>query len=239
MKQYPYGIETVSIYQRPETRPGDPRPDQTPDQETETWRASLSEQAAEVARSTRDVLAFEKNPTSTSGRSRKQRTPMRSRYRDFDKGYHLFTDGGCISNPGGLGGWAFIVLLDGVEVHSACGGERCTTNNRMELTAVIAALTWISINGPFKEIEVHSDSTYCVGGCNDWRHSWKKCSWLKSGSPIPNADLWRQADRLLSTIPLKLHWVRGHSGISGNVRADRLASRAISELKATSERPGA
>jgi ribonuclease HI len=121
-------------------------------------------------------------------------------------------------------------MLDGQEFHSASGGEMNTTNNRMELRAVIAALVWIAKSGPFPDIELHSDSTYCVQGCNDWRHNWKKRNWMKGGASMPNADLWLEVDRLLNRVPMKLHWVRGHSGVEGNAKADHLATKAIATL---------
>lgn len=237
IKGYGYGIDTLSIHRdktETERQTQTERETETKDQtktKTETFRPHHLEARSLGARG-QGCLALEGEQAASSPPNRKPRYPKRPTNRDFTKGYHVFTDGGCSENPGGVGGWAFSVMLDGMEVHSSSGGERGTTNNRMELRAVIAALQWIGKNGPFQEIELHSDSTYCVQGCNDWRHRWKKNQWLKGGSPMPNADLWIEVDRLLSSIPLRLHWVRGHSGVSGNVRADQLASEAIAAVSA-------
>jgi ribonuclease HI len=144
---------------------------------------------------------------------------------DFKAGLHVFADGACHPNPG-PGGWAFVVYQDGAEIHQASGAAPWTTNNRMELNAVLAALEWVSEHAPNSAACLHSDSSYAVLGCNQWRKNWKKKGWRKSGGEIPNADLWKLLDELLSAAPVQLNWVRGHSGITGNVRADRLAELA-------------
>jgi len=159
-------------------------------------------------------------------------TPKRSRnpLSDFSAGIHVFADGACDPNPG-PGAWAFVVYVDGVEVHSASGYAPATTNNRMELAAVLAALEWVSpIRSPGL-VGLHSDSLYVVTGCNEWRHGWKRKGWKKKGDDMPNADLWRLLDIALTAYPLKLSWVPGHSGIAGNERADRLAFKAMAPNK--------
>ncbi|KAA0698548.1 ribonuclease HI [Neorhizobium sp. P12A] len=144
---------------------------------------------------------------------------------DFKVGLHVFADGTCHPNPG-AGGWAFVVYQNGNEIHHESGAASRTTNNRMELSAVLAALEWIGKNVTAETASLHSDSSYAVLGCNKWRKGWKKRAWRKGGAEIPNADLWKRLDEALAVTPIQLNWVRGHSGIRGNVRADRLAEKA-------------
>jgi ribonuclease HI len=134
----------------------------------------------------------------------------------------VYTDGGCQPNPG-RGGWAFVVMQDGEEVHSDCGGEPVTTNQRMELTAALMALRWLASNAE-PGARLFSDSMYTVKGCNHWRHGWRRKGWRRGRvAELANADLWRDLDEALSAYPLTLEWVRGHNGNAGNVRADALA----------------
>lgn len=144
--------------------------------------------------------------------------------------FSVYADGACEPNPG-TGAWAYVVYWNGVELHSEAGAELHTTNNRMELTAVLMALEWISRNSPSKAL-LHSDSQYVVQGCNEWRRRWKAKGWKKGSADMPNADLWRELDGRLEAQPIDLIWVRGHSGIVGNERADALASEAIAALEA-------
>ena len=144
--------------------------------------------------------------------------------------FSVYADGACEPNPG-TGAWAFVVYRNGIELHSEAGAELHTTNNRMELTAVLMALEWISRNSPSKAL-LHSDSQYVVRGCNEWRRRWKAKGWKKGSADMPNADLWRELDGRLEAQPIDLIWVRGHSGIVGNERADALASEAIAALEA-------
>lgn len=163
-----------------------------------------------------------------SGRPKHARIPAT----DYSTGIHVFADGACDPNPG-PGAWAFVVYADGVEAFSSSGAAPYTTNNRMEMSAVLAALEWIRglDENPRIPVSLHSDSQYCVKGCNEWRHSWKKRRWLKNGADMPNADLWQLLDDALTEYPLKLSWVPGHSGIAGNERADRLAFEAMAPNK--------
>ena len=133
----------------------------------------------------------------------------------------LYTDGACSGNPG-PGGWAFIRRAAG-EIVEGSGGERNTTNNRMELTAVIEGLR--SIGEPSR-VELWSDSQYVLKGLEEWMDNWKKRGWRTSAKkPVKNEELWRQLDELRRVHVLSFHWIRGHSDHPENERCDELAVR--------------
>lgn len=135
----------------------------------------------------------------------------------------IFTDGGCSGNPG-PGGWGAI-LRAGTHEKELFGGAPDTTNNRMELTAVIRALE--ALKRPARA-RVHTDSQYVQKGITEWIHAWKKRGWLTADrQPVKNADLWRELDRLAAQHRLEWIWVRGHAGHAENERADGLAQRGI------------
>jgi len=145
----------------------------------------------------------------------------------LDVGLVVFADGCCEPNPGS-GGWAFCAYRDGVEIYSACGGDLATTNQRMELTAAVRALRWILERG--EPCRLLCDSQYVVKGCNEWRHGWKRSGWQRKGDrskpenrTVANLQLWKDLDEVLTAMPLILEWVRGHSGVAGNERADELS----------------
>lgn len=133
----------------------------------------------------------------------------------------LFTDGACSGNPG-PGGWAFLLRhpRSGKAVEQS-GGEHETTNNRMELTAVIeglSALTRTSV------VELYSDSQYVLKGLNEWMPGWKRKGWrTASKQPVKNVDLWKQLDTLKDGHEIRFHWVKGHAGHPENERVDELA----------------
>lgn len=133
--------------------------------------------------------------------------------------FDLYTDGGCWPNPG-PGGWAFI-LEDNVGRNTLkrSGCDLDTTNNRMELTAVIEGLNDVPDGAT---VNLHSDSEYVVKGVNYWRHGWKKKGW----KGVKNDDLWRQVDALVDVLRVTAFWVRGHSGHSQNEACDRMAWQA-------------
>ncbi len=134
----------------------------------------------------------------------------------------IWTDGSCLGNPG-RGGWAF-VATDGKNIAERCGGESNTTNNRMELTAVIRALTAARRHS---EIELHTDSQYVKNGMQSWIKNWKKNNWRTADKkPVKNQDLWMQLDELSNAIIIHWHWVRGHNGNEFNERCDELARTA-------------
>lgn len=131
----------------------------------------------------------------------------------------IWTDGSCLGNPG-RGGWAF-VATDGKNIAERSGGESNTTNNRMELTAVIRALTAARRHS---EIELHTDSQYVKNGMQSWIKNWKKNNWRTADKkPVKNQDLWMQLDELSNAIIIHWHWVRGHNGNQFNERCDELA----------------
>jgi ribonuclease HI len=145
----------------------------------------------------------------------------------------LFTDGACIGNPG-PGGWAFILKHPATGKHKeSSGGEHDTTNNRMEIMAVIAGLE--VLKQPSK-VELFSDSQYVVNAITDWMVKWKKFGWKKSKSakePIKNVDLWRRLDELLQRHTVTASWVRGHVGHVENERCDTLAEAAAAKIAKT------
>jgi ribonuclease HI len=134
----------------------------------------------------------------------------------------IYTDGACKGNPG-LGGWG-AVLQSGEHVKELKGGERDTTNNRMELTAVIQALQ--ALKQPC-DVTLYLDSEYVRKGITEWIHGWKAKGWkTASKQPVKNADLWRLLDDLVASSGHRIdwRWVKGHAGDPGNERADALAN---------------
>jgi ribonuclease HI len=138
----------------------------------------------------------------------------------------IFTDGACRGNPG-PGGWGALLRF-GQEEKSLYGGERETTNNRMELTAVIEALA--ALKRPC-EVKLTSDSTYVLKGIQEWLPNWKKRGWkTASKKPVKNADLWQKMDELIQIHSIDWFWVKGHSGHRENEIADELANLGIDQL---------
>ena len=144
-------------------------------------------------------------------------------------GLVLYCDGACEPNPG-IGGWGVAIYRDGLEIDALSGGDAEATNQTMELTAAIKALTWFAERGVVEPVRIISDSMYVVNGCNDWRHGWKAKGWKRGGpnangknSSIANLELWQELDRLLTLVPIRLEWVKGHAGVIGNERADELS----------------
>ncbi|MBY5624456.1 ribonuclease H [Rhizobium leguminosarum] len=137
----------------------------------------------------------------------------------------IFSDGAAEPNPG-AGGWAFVVYEKGVEIHHSVGCETVSTNNRMEMSGVLQGLRWATINAAGKSVSVFSDSQYVVKGCNEWRHNWKRKGWKRGQKEVANVDLWLEMDAALTVFPVELRWIKGHSGIAGNERADELAFAA-------------
>lgn len=133
----------------------------------------------------------------------------------------LFTDGACIGNPG-PGGWAYILReVDGNTQREASGGEAKTTNNRMELTAVIEGLS--ALKGP-SDVELCSDSEYVLKGISEWLEGWIQRGWrTASKKPVQNDDLWQQIDELIHVHNVDVAWTRGHTGHPENERCDQMA----------------
>jgi len=133
----------------------------------------------------------------------------------------IYTDGACKGNPG-PGGWGAL-LVAGSNEKELCGGEANTTNNRMELMAVIQALS--ALKRPCQVI-IHTDSQYVLKGITEWLAGWKAKGWkTASRAPVKNVDLWQALDAATVQHKIEWRWVKGHSGHHGNERADQLANR--------------
>jgi ribonuclease HI len=139
----------------------------------------------------------------------------------------IYTDGACRGNPG-RGGWAAL-LRQGMHEREIHGAEPHTTNNRMELTAVIRALEALKRS---VEARVYTDSEYVRRGITEWLVAWKARGWRTADKkPVKNQDLWERLDHLAASHRIEWHWVKGHSGVEGNERVDRLANEAIDALE--------
>jgi ribonuclease HI len=138
----------------------------------------------------------------------------------------IYTDGACRGNPG-PGGWGATLEM-GEHFRELSGAEAMTTNNRMELTAVISALEALKRPVPVK---LYTDSEYVRRGITEWLKSWKARGWKTSDKkPVKNQDLWERLDAVAAQHQIEWHWVKGHSGVPGNERVDRLANAAIDAL---------
>ena len=141
----------------------------------------------------------------------------------------IYTDGACKGNPG-PGGWG-VLLRAGQHEKALFGGERDTTNNRMELTAVIEALT--ALKRPC-QVDLYLDSEYVRKGITEWIHGWKARGWrTASKAPVKNVELWQRLDALVqqSGHQIQWHWVKGHAGHPGNERADALANQGVDQVR--------
>lgn len=135
----------------------------------------------------------------------------------------IYTDGACSGNPG-PGGWGSILMYNGHR-RELSGGERETTNNRMEMMAVIRALETLKRSC---DVVIHTDSTYVMKGMTEWLAGWKSRGWkTASKQPVKNVDLWERLDEAVGKHQVEWRWVKGHSGVPENERADELARLAI------------
>lgn len=139
----------------------------------------------------------------------------------------LYTDGACSGNPG-PGGWGALLRFNGVEKELS-GGERDSTNNRMELMAVIQGLEALKKPSP---VDVYTDSKYVCDGATEWLKGWKKRGWKNAArEPVKNTPLWQRLDGLLQIHSVRFHWVKGHNGHVENERVDQLAREAIDRMR--------
>ena len=142
----------------------------------------------------------------------------------------IHTDGACKGNPG-VGGWGAL-LESGEHLKELFGGEAHTTNNRMELTAVIRALESLKRRA---EVDLYTDSQYVKNGIESWIHGWRRNGWKTADKKdVKNADLWRELGDLVARHDITWHWVRGHADNPGNTRADALANQGVAAARATS-----
>ena len=145
----------------------------------------------------------------------------------------IYADGACRGNPG-PGGWAAVLMSDGREKEIS-GGEMLTTNNRMEMTAIIRALE--ALKKPGTSARVYTDSQYVIKGMKEWVANWKLRGWRTAEKkPVKNQDLWESLDALATAHDVEWHWVPGHAGVEGNERVDRLANQAIDAMVAAARR---
>jgi ribonuclease HI len=171
-------------------------------------------------------------------------------------GVIIYTDGGCSGNPG-PGGWAFVMRLpahDGAspaprdsrspepahdEEILGSGGEAATTNNRMELSAVIAALAEAERRAPGAAVLVYTDSQYVKNGIGSWIASWKRNGWRTADKkPVKNRELWEELDLVAARVKPKFLWVEGHSGVEGNERCDAMVQAEIRKFRSVApDRP--
>ena len=144
----------------------------------------------------------------------------------------IFTDGGCLGNPG-PGGWAAI-LRYGAHEREVSGGEPATTNNRMELMAAIASLSSLK---EACDVTVHTDSQYLRQGITEWIHGWKARGWITSTrQPVKNSDLWRKLDVQTKRHKVTWKWLKGHAGHPENERCDALADAEMEKIKSSHSR---
>ncbi|MGF1629856.1 MAG: ribonuclease HI [Kiloniellaceae bacterium] len=139
----------------------------------------------------------------------------------------IFTDGACSGNPG-PGGWGAVLRYKGTEKELS-GGERATTNNRMEMMAAIMALETLKRSS---KVDLYTDSTYLRDGIMKWIHGWKRNGWKTAAKqPVKNVDLWQRLEQAIERHDVTWHWVRGHAGHPENERADALARAGIAGLR--------
>ena len=146
----------------------------------------------------------------------------------------LYTDGACSGNPG-PGGWGALLRYAGRE-KELCGGVDYTTNNRMELMAVIEGLS--ALKEPCA-VELYSDSTYVVNSVEKgWVFGWREKNWIKKGEAVPNADLWKKLLELLDIHKVTFHWIRGHQGHPENERCDKMATACAQQIQNQTKNEG-
>jgi ribonuclease HI len=153
----------------------------------------------------------------------------------METAFKIFTDGGCSGNPG-PGGWAYVMVLYTFQgekiIAQGKGAQKETTNNKMEMTAVIEALKNLkTMNDTPRSATVVTDSQYVQKGITEWIHQWKRNSWRTSDKkPVKNQDLWMELDSLAGNLSLSWEWVRGHAGNKYNEMCDQMTQQAIASV---------
>jgi len=154
----------------------------------------------------------------------------------MEPSFRIYTDGGCSGNPG-PGGWAYVMVTQTYQgeqiIAKKYGADGDTTNNKMELTAVIMALRELNVmpEAP-RQVTVFTDSQYVQKGMTEWIHAWKRNSWRTSDkTPVKNRELWMELDSLASDFWLKWEWIKGHAGNKYNELCDSMTQEAITQLK--------
>ncbi len=152
----------------------------------------------------------------------------------------IYADGACQGNPG-PGGWGAVLryhtLNAGMKERELFGHEAATTNNRMELMAVIAALEAVQPSLCVNKIEIYTDSQYVQKGMSEWIHRWQRNNWMTAAkTPVKNVDLWQRLAALTALHSIQWYWIKGHAGHPENERADRLARKSIAVFHADRER---
>ena len=154
----------------------------------------------------------------------------------MDTALKIYTDGGCAGNPG-PGGWAYVMIIETFQgkkiIAQNKGAERETTNNRMELSAVIAALrAFQKMKDVPRQASVYTDSQYVQKGITEWIRTWKRNSWRTSDkTPVKNQDLWKELDSIAGELSIKWEWVRGHAGNEFNELCDQMTQDAIASIR--------
>ena len=144
----------------------------------------------------------------------------------------IYTDGGCSGNPG-PGGWAYVIQSDSHDTINNSGGDSYTTNNKMELSAVINSLQYIlSTYQQLPQIKLFTDSQYVKQGITTWIHNWKRNGWrTASKSPVKNKELWQALDALQCQLSIEWGWVKGHSGVELNELCDMLVQQEMAKFQ--------
>lgn len=175
---------------------------------------------------TDETPSFSRAPRSKPASATPAKTaPVAPSMPDSAQDYVIYTDGSCLRNPDGPGGWACVIRANATgKITELSKGTASTTNNRMELSAAIAALSFPE--SPAK-IALYTDSQYLKNGITKWMANWKRRGWKKAdGSPVLNQDLWEALDALYTRHTVTFHWVKGHVGVKENERCDALARAA-------------
>ncbi len=153
---------------------------------------------------------------------------MKEKSKKMNEKIIIYTDGACSGNPG-AGGWGALIIQNAADRVELFGGDKMTTNNQMEMMAVIKALEYVGSTS--SSIELWSDSQYVIKGITEWLKGWKKNGWRNSKrESVKNRELWEMLDALVSSLNISWHWVKGHNGHPENERVDELARQGIAEL---------